>query len=510
MRKIREILRLKWDLKCSNHLISCSVGISSSTVSECMRRATDANLTWPLPIDLDDDALIAKLYKPCTTAEKNEHTKIDFAKLHQELKKKHVTKMISWEEYKTQNPTGYNYSWFCARYREWRGQLDVWMRQTHKFGEKCFVDYAGMTMPIVIDTSTGEIRECQIFVGCLGASNYIFCEATWSQSLPDWIESHVRMFEFFGGIPEILVPDNLKSGVLKAHRYEPDSNPTYQDMASHYGVAIIPTRVATPTDKPKVENAVQQVENRVLAKLRDRLFFSLVELNDAMRILRSELNHRPFQKLEGSRQSQFDEFEKATLKPLPLTRYVFAEWKKVRAGADYHVTVDDHHYSVPYTYTKKELDARFTQNTVEIFCKNKRIASHMRSHYKHKHTTQTEHMPKAHQKYAEWTPERIINWAKKMGNATAQLVEAVMQSREHPQQGFRACLGILRLEKSYGRERLESACLRAFTIGAHSYKSVESILKNKLDQQSLPEKKETQASLVPDEHEYIRGKDYFN
>lgn len=510
MRKIREILRLKWECKCSYHLIAKSCGVSSSTASECVRRAKEASLTWPLPTDLHDDALIALLYKPHTTAEKNEHAKIDFAKLHQELKKKHVTKMILWEEYKTQNPNGYNYSWYCARYREWREQLDVWMRQTHIFGEKCFVDYAGMTMPIIIDTSTGEIRECQIFVGCLGASNYTFCEATWSQSLPDWIESHVRMFEFFEGCSEILVPDNLKSGVLKAHRYEPDSNPTYQDMASHYGVAIIPTRVAAPKDKPKVENAVQQVERRILARLRDRLFFSLFEINDAIRILRDELNQRPFQQLPGTRESQFNEFEKATLKPLPLTRYVFAEWQKVRAGADYHVTVDEHHYSVPYTYTKKELDARYTQNTVEIFYKNKRIASHMRSHYKHKHTTQTEHMPKAHQKYAEWTPERMINWAKKTGDSTAKLIEAVMQSREHPQQGFRACLGILRLEKSYGKERLESACLRAFTIGAHSYKSVESILKNKLDQQSLPEKKETQSSLALGEHEYIRGKEYFH
>ncbi len=509
MRKIREVLRLKWDLKCSNHLIACSVGISSSTVSECVRRATEASLTWPLPADLDDDALITLLYRPQTMAEKNEHEKIDFAKLHQELKKKHVTKMILWEEYKAQNPNGYNYSWYCQRYRKWKEQLDVWMRQTHIFGEKCFVDYAGMTMPIVIDTRTGEIRECQIFVGCLGASNFTFCEATWSQSLPDWIESHVRMFEFFSGVPEILVPDNLKSGVKHPHRYEPDANPTYQDMASHYSIAIIPTRVAAPKDKSKVENAVQQVERRILAKLRDRLFFSLFELNDAIRILRTELNQRPFQQLPGSRQSQFDELEKTTLKPLPATRYVFAEWKKVRAGADYHVTVDEHHYSVPYAYTKKELDARYTQNTVEIFYKNKRIASHVRSHYKHKHTTQTEHMPKAHQKYAEWTPERIINWAKKTGDATAKLIEVIMQSREHPQQGFRACLGILRLEKSYGKERLESACARAFSIGAHSYKSVESILKNKLDQQSLPEKQEMQTSLVLGEHEYIRGKEYF-
>jgi transposase len=510
MRKIREILRLKWDLKCSNHLIACSVNVSSSTVSDCVRRASLANLSWPLPLEMDDDRLIGLLYPPNKPLTPEKSGDIDWAYIHQELKRKHVTLMLLWQEYKAAYPNGFRYSWFCQRYREWREQLDVWMRQTHKLGEKCFVDYAGITMPVVIDRETGEIHECQIFVGCLGASNFTFCEASWSQSLPDWISAHVHMFEFFGGVPEIIVPDNLKSGVLKPDRYEPDTNPTYQDMASHYGIAIIPAHVASPNHKPKVENAVQQVERYILARLRNKVFFSLAELNDEIRILLHELNQKAFQKLEGSRQSQFLEFEKATLKPLPATRYVYAEWKKVRAGADYHVTIDHHHYSVPYTYTKKELEARYTQNTVEIFYKNKRIASHARSHYKHKHTTQLEHMPKAHRQYAEWTPERIINWAKKTGIFTAQLVGMIMESRLHPQQGFRSCLGILRLAKSYGSDRLESACKRAFQIGAHSYKSVESILKKKLDQQTLPETENKQVSVIPSEHEYIRGKNYFN
>lgn len=510
MRKIREILRLQWDLKCSYHLTAKSVGVSSSTIGECLRRAKAANLTWPLPADLDDDALIKLLYPPLKKTIDDGQNKIDWAHIHQELKRKHVTMMILWQEYKSQNENGFNYSWFCAHYRQWREQLDVWMRQTHKLGEKCFVDYVGMTMQVVVNTSSGEMREAQIFVGCLGASNFTFCEATWSQSLPDWISSHVNMFEFFSGAPEIIVPDNLKSGVSKAHRYEPDTNPTYQDMASHYGVAIIPARIYSPQDKGKVENAVLQVERHILAKLRDRLFFNLIELNDAIRILLNELNQKAFQKLQGSRQSQFDEFEKSTLRPLPLTRYMFADWKKVRAGADYHISLDDHYYSVPYTYTKKELDARYTQHTVEIFFKNKRIASHVRSYYKHKHTTQKEHMPKSHQQYAEWSPERMINWAKKTGDYTAKLIEAVMQSRTHPQQGFRSCLGILRLEKTFGRDRLESACLRAVNIGAHSYKSVESILKNELDKKELPEKKENEMSLIPSDHEYIRGKGYFH
>lgn len=510
MRKIREILRLKWELKCSHHLVAQSVGVSSSTVGECLRRATHANLAWPLPPDVDDGALITLLYGAPNAKHPVAPLPIDWNRIHQELKRKHVTKLLLWEEYRADHSDGVSYSQFCKHYQAWSGKLNVWMRQTHKYGEKCFVDYTGMTMPI-IDRTTGEAHEAEIFVGCLGGSDFTFCEATLSQGLEDWIGSHVRMFAFFGGVPDIIVPDNLKSGVHKAHRYEPDLNPTYQDMASHYGVAIIPARVATPKDKAKAENAVQQVERRVLAKLRDRQFFSLIELNSALSHENQALNHRPFQQLPGSRQSQFLEHEKKEIHPLPESLYVFARWKIVRAGQDYHVTVDDHHYSVPYTYAKQELDARTTQNIIEIFCKGKRIASHRRSFAKHKHSTITEHMPKSHRQYAEWTPERIINWAKKTGDATAKLLEVIMQSRAHPQQGFRSCLGILRFEKSVGKERLESACLRAITIGAHSYKSIESILKNNLDRSpTLNPETHNAPSAIPAEHEYVRGQDYFN
>lgn len=507
MRKIKEILRLKWECHCSNHLIACSVGVSSSTVSECLRRARMANLTWPLPTEYDDAQLEQLLYPPASKITPADQGEIDWIHIHKELKRKAVTLMLLWQEYKQKYPRGIGYSRFCECYRAWSGQLDLWMRQSHKVGEKAFVDYAGMKIPIVINRTTGELREAEIFVMALGASNYTFAEATFSQQLSDWIGSHVRAFEFYGGIPEIIVPDNLKSGVHKAHRYEPDLNPTYQDMASHYGVAIIPTRVIAPQDKAKVENAVQQVERQILAKLRDRTFFSLHELNQAIRHLLNELNQRPFQKLPGSRQSQFEELEKPALKPLPVERYEYAEWKKVRAGADYHIELNQHYYSVPYAYAKKELDVRYTQNTVEVFYKNKRIASHLYSSQKHKHTTHKQHMPKHHQAYAEWTPERMINWAEKIGVSTAKLIEQVMASRAHPQQGFRSCLGILRLAKSYGNERLESSCLRALVIGAHSYKSIESILKNGLDQAPAREESDT---TVPTAHEYVRGQNYFN
>lgn len=369
-----------------------------------------------------------------------------------------------------------------------------------------FVDYAGQTVPIIADVDTGEILKAQIFVSALGASDYIFAEATASQSLPDWIGSHCRAFEFYGGVPEIAVPDNLKAGVSKPHRYEPDLNPTYAEMAEHYSIAVIPTRVASPRDKAKAERAVLHVERQILAKLRNRRFFSIQELNEAIRPLLENINNRPFQKLPGSRKSHFETLELPKLKPLPQKPYVFAQWKKAKPGIDYHVALEKHYYSVPYTLIKKELAVRFTANTVEVFYKGKRVASHKRS-YKPGYTTLPEHMPKAHREYAKWTPHRIINWAKKNGEATAKLAEQIIASRKHPQQAFRSCLGIIRLAQSFGEDRVEKACLRALAIGAHSYKSVQSILKNNLDQQPLPSYQQNHVTEI--NHEYVRGQSYF-
>lgn len=509
MRKIREILRLKQEGTHSNQLIAKSLCVSSSTVRECLRRANEAQLSWPLLCGLDDEQLERKLYPPTRRPTDSEKGEIDWSHIHQELKRKHVTKMLLWQEYKANYPRGLGYSMFCANYQQFAGKLDVWMRQTHKAGEKLFVDYAGDTIPVLCNSGTGEIRAAQIFIAVLGASNYFYVEATWTQGLPDWISSHVRTFEFLGGVPEIVVPDNLKSGVHKAHRYEPDLNPTYQDMASHYGVAILPARAATPKDKSKVEQAVLHIERQVIARLRNRTCLGLSELNQVLGGLRDELNARPFQKLPGSRKSQFEQLEKPLLKPLPTNRYVFAQWKKARAGADYHIELEEHYYSVPYTFTQKILDVRFTQKTVEIFYKRKCIASHRRSEARHQHTTLNEHMPKSHQHYAQWTPERIRQWAANTGTSTVQFVEQVIASRPHPQQGFRACLGILRLGKTYGQDRLEAACHRALAIGSSTYKSIDSILKNRLEQQPLPQPSLHPKQVTQQHHEYIRGQDYF-
>jgi len=317
----------------------------------------------------------------------------------------------------------------------------------------------------------------------------------------------VRTFNFFGGVSELLIPDNLRSGVNKAHRYEPDLNPAYCDMANHYGIAVIPTRISAPRDKAKVEEAVQHVERTILAKLRDRTFFSLHELNQVIKPLLSELNQKPFQKLPGSRLSQFETLEKPTLRPLPQLPYEFAEWKKATPGIDYHIALDNHYYSVPYTLIKKTLDVRYTHHTIEAFYQGKRVASHLRNAKKGSFTTVLEHMPKAHQEYAKWTPERILRWANQSGKCTAELAEKIIESRRHPQQGFRSCLGVMRLGESYGKDRLELACRRALMIGAYSYKSVLSILQHNLDRHVLTELKTT--SVTEQHHEYVRGQDYF-
>ena len=417
-----------------------------------------------------------------------------------------MTLFLLWQEDKTQHPTGYGYTWFCTRYQAWAQKLDLVMRHDHRAGEKLCVDYAGQTVPIQ-DPQTGEIRQAQIFVAVLGASSYTYIEATWSQSLPDWIGSHVRAFEFFGGLPEVLVPDNLRSGVTAAHRYEPELNPTYQDLATHYGVAVLPARSRKPRDKAKVENAVLVTERWILARLRRQTFFTLAALNAAIRTAVADLNLRPFQKLPGSRHSRFLSVDQPALRPLPPTPYEYAEWKKATVHIDYHVEVDHHYYSVPYTLVRQHVDVRLTAQCVECFHKGQRVSSHRRSSLKGQHTTVTAHMPTAHQAYAEWTPERLVRWAETSGPATAQLVATILATRVHPIQGFRSCLGIMRLGKTYGADRLAAACTRALALQAHSYKSVASILRHGLDQQPLTPDRVSPPSIL---HANLRGPHYYH
>jgi len=505
MRKTKEVLRLYFDSGLKQRAISRCLNLSRTTISDYLSRAAKAGLSWPLPETLTDQELERRLF-PAIVTIPSELLVPDWSDVHTELKRKGVTLTLLWEEYQASAPQTYRYSQFCELYRRWAGKQKLSMRQIHKAGEKLFVDYAGQTLPIV-NPRTGEIWESQIFISTLGASSYTFAEATWNQGLADWLGSHRRAFEFIGGVPEIIVPDNLKSAVTKPCRYDPDLNPSYQDLAEHYGTAVIPARVRKPQDKAKVEVAVQIVERWILARLRNHTFFSLAEANAAISELLIDLNNRPFKKLPGSRREAFELLDQPVLNPLPTTPYEFAGWKKVRVSIDYHVEVEGHYYSVPYQLQGKQLDARITAGCIELCHKNKRVASHARSPHKGRHTTIAEHMPKAHKSYVDWTPKRLIDWAAQTGPQTAAMVDAILASRCHPQQGFRSAMGLIRLSKVYGVERLEAACALALAGQATSYKSVKSILETGLDKQPQ------QAELIqtePIKHNNIRGGNYYH
>lgn len=507
MRKIKDILRLKWGCELSNRQVAASCGVARSTVAETLYRAKAAGVSWPFPEDLDDQQLETRLYPAAPSPTSPPRAMPDWATLHQELTRKGVTLALLWQEYKAQHPKGYQYSRFCDLYSAWRATLDRCLRQEHRAGEKLFVDYAGQTVPVQ-DRQTGELRQAQIFVAVWGASNYTYAEATWTQTLPDWIGAHTRAFAVFGGVPEIIVPDNLRSGVTKACRYEPELNPTYANLAQHYGVAVIPARVRKPRDKAKVEAGVLLVERWILACLRHHTFFSLAELNAAIAGCLDRLNRRPFKKLPGCRQSQFEAVDRPAMQPLPLEPYVYAEWRMARVNIDAHVEVEGHYYSVPSSLIQTPLDVRLTATTVECFHKGQRVASHVRSAERGRHTTVTAHLPSAHQQYLAWSPARLIQWAETVGPATAAVVAAILARRPHPEQGYRSCLGILRLERAYGPARLEAACRRAQALEAFTYKSVQSILKTGLDQQPLLERE--RVVPLPFEHDHLRGATYYH
>ncbi len=502
MRKIRDVLRLRAD-GVTKRRIAAGLNIGRTAVRDYLDRADGAGLSWPLPDGLSDEDLERRLFPPSSAGAGRPLP--DWPALHREMKKPGVTLALLWEEYRAVHPDGYGQSRFCELYRAWKGKLAPTMRQTHAAGEKMFVDYAGTTFDVV-DPDTGEIRAAQVFVATLGASSYTYAEASWTQSLPDWIGSHVRAFAFFGGAPAQVVPDNLKSGLAKACPYDPEINRTYADMAAHYGVAVIPARPRKPRDKAKVEVGVQVVERWVLAPLRNQRFFSLAELNQAIRERLDAMNGRETRHLGASRRRLFDELDRPALKPLPTDAYRYAEWKRRRAGLDYHVEVDRRYYSVPHALAKRELWARITERTVEIFHKGKRVAAHMRGPSNRRHTTVAEHMPSAHRRYANWTPERIRRMAALNGPNTKILVDRILRGRPHPEQGFRSRIGVLRLARGHGAERLEAACERALEIDAPTYSSVASILKNNLDRRKPGRGRDDGPAI---DHAHIRGPEYF-
>ncbi len=504
MRKILDVLRLS-AAGMSKRQIAASLGVGATAAGECIRRARRAGLGWPLPEGLADEALEVRLYPPPTVAAKDRRPQPNWAAVHRELRRPGVTLQLLWEEHRAVHHDGYGYSRYCELFRAWEARLSPTMRQSHVAGERLFVDYAGTTLD-VIDGTTGEVRTVQLFVAVLGASSLTYAEATWTQGLSDWIGSHTRTFAFIGGVTAMVVSDNLRSGITKACFYEPAVNRTYAEMAAHYDTAIVPARPYRARDKAKVEVAVQIATRFIIAKLRNRQFFSLAALNVAIAELVARINNRVSRHLGASRRALFDELERSALKRLPAEPYVFAEWKECRVGLDYHVEIDKHYYSVPHPLLREKVWARITARTVEVFHRGQRVAAHVRSSANRKHTTVREHMPSSHRRYADWTPERLKRQAGEIGRHTAALVEIILRERAHPEQGFRASIGILRLAKTFGRERLEAACSRAIEIGSRSYSSVNSILKNNLDRR----RPATPADGPAIAHDNIRGPTYFN
>ena len=503
MRKIREILRHKWGLGRSHREVAASLGISVGAVSAAEQRARAAGLDWSTAESLDDAALEVRLYG--ATADQRRRPLPDPVYLHTERKKQGVTLELLHHEYLERHPDGYAYTQFCEHYRRWCQDRRLSMRQVHRAGEKLFVDYSG-NKPHLTDPVTGEVGEVELFVAVLGASNFTFAEATTTQQIADWMGSHVHAFEYVGGVPGAVVPDQLKSGVTRACRYEPEIQRSYEELARHYGTVILPARPAHARDKAKVEVGVLVAQRWILARLRHETFFTLAALNQRIGELVVELNERTMRHYRASRRALFEQIDRPALQPLPERRYEHALWKFVRANIDYHVELDGHYYSVPFTLRQERLELRHTATTVEVFHQGQRVAAHVRSALRGRHTTVPEHMPSSHRAHLEWSPARITRWAHTIGSHTEALVAAILADRPHPEQGYRSCLGILRLAKRYGEARLEAACQRALAVRARSYRHVESILKHGLDRVPAPDSNSRDLPVV---HINLRGRDYY-
>ena len=502
MRKIREVLRLRHEQGLSHQAVAKACAIGVGTVNRYLRRAAERGLGWPLPADVDDAALEARLFP--RAAPVHERVRPDCAHIHRELKRDGVTLQLLWEEYAQVHSNGYRRTQFFEIYRQWARRLRPSMRQVHRAGEKTFIDFSGKRSTLV-DRHTGELRHVELFVAVLGASGFTYAEATATQRLPDWVGAHSRMVEYFGGSTALWIPDQLKSAVTRPCHYEPGVNRTYEDLAAHYGAVVVPARPAKPRDKAAVENSVLLAQRWVLARLRDQTFFELGALNVAIRVLLDQLNDRPLKKLGISRRALYEQVDRPALRPLPAVRYVLAHWKRCRVNIDYHVEVERHAYSVPFQLIREQVEVRYTTTTVEVFFKGRRVTSHRRR-YDRQPSTVLEHMPSAHRAHAEWTPSRLIRWAEKVGSATGQLVTRILRSRPHPEQEYRAVLGIMRLGRQHGNARLDTASARAMALGSYHYRTVKNILA--AGQDHLPLEPPAETTPTPT-HTNIRGAAYY-
>ena len=507
MRKLREVLRLRLHAQLGMRQIRDSTHLSLGVIQKITSKAKALGLDWAAIDKLDDVQLAGMIYPKSDTRASHKNVLPDWREVYQELQRKGMTQQLLWEEYAEQYPNrSFSYSQFSLLYRQWLKKQKRSMRQIHKAGEKLFVDYAGQTVPIVCN-STGETRTAQVFVAVMGASNYTFCEATRSQKLADWIGSHVRAFDYLGGVPVMVVPDNLKSGVSKACRYDPDLNPSYQQLAAHYGVALVPARPLKPKDKAKAEVGVQIIERWILARLRHHTFFSLAELNHCIKVLLEEVNNKPFKQLPGTRKLNFESIDKPALSPLPLHAYQYTEIKRVKVNIDYHVQYEGHLYSVPHHLVGERLEVHAKETVIEFYFHNKRIHAHARKYYPGT-STMPEHMPVKHEKHHKWTAGRLMNWAQDIGDEVLVWVQALLKQKQHEEQAYRVCLGLLNLSRSYPPDRLNKACAIANKNGLYRLKHIKEILISNRDK--LVEIDQSPQPTLPQGHENIRGPHSFH
>jgi transposase len=509
MRRVREILRLVKDAKIAVRDVSRRLSVAPSTVRETLRRFDASGIEWPLPVEITDTVLEGRLYGAAGSKQGHRRRpESDWSVINRELKRKHVTLQVLWDEYIAEHPDGYRYSRFCELYRGWEARLPVTMRQTHVGGDRLFVDYAGDTVPVVIDRLTGEIRDAHLFVAVMAASSFSFAWPTWTETLPDWIDAHVRAFDVFGGAARLLVPDNAKVAVIKACLYDPQVNRSYAELAAHYGTTVLAARPYRPRDKAKVEACVGIVERWLLGRLRNRVWYGIDELRVAAAEMIAQLNDKVMRQYGGSRRDLFEELDRPHLKPLPAEPYELAEWRRCKVGLDYHVEVARHFYSVPYRHARASVEVRLTARTVEIFLNGERIGAHVRGSGNGHHTTVDDHMPSSHRRYRDWTADRLLDEADRLGPSVRLLCEIILQERPHPEHGYRACLGIVRLVRSYGAARLDAAALRALEIGGRNYGTIKSILEKRLDEQPLEQRRTPGAVGI--DHPNIRGPKYYH
>jgi transposase len=487
MRHVKDVLRFTHDQKLGSRAIAQSLGLSRNTIRLTLRRFAQSGLPWLLPTGLTDQVLENKLFPVPASPPGAQRPISDCAYIHQELQdhsKLNLALTQLWEEYKERFSNGFQYTRFCWFYHDWLGRRDLVMRQSHKAGEKLFVDYTDGAR--IVDPLTGALTPVQLFVSVWGASTFTYVEASMTQTLPDWINAHVRAFQYFGVAPHLLIPDNLKSAVIIPSLYEPTLNPSYQGLADHYGAAVLPARPRKPRDKAKLENGVLVAKRWILAVLRHRIFYSIAEFNAAIRPLLEKLNDRPLRKIQKSRRQLFDELDRPAARPLPDRPHEFALWKKATVNIDYRIEVDRHFYSVPCALVHQVMDLKVTASTVEVLHGGGRVATHAYSFLKGRHSTTPAHMPTAHQKHADQSPSRLLADATRVGPRTAELVQALFDARPHPEQGYRSALGILRLARAIGKDRLEAVCTRALAYKLFSCGAVRNILTHGHDKLPLP------------------------